>query len=1062
MPLFTPRKAKKPPAVRERPGSSALTAAIEDACRDPSRLSPEERRRELVELYMAAGSRGPPAVLNTCFDLIKDPSVKPQAKIMAVRVLDLLMEANDRALAKEAAQNLKFLRTFARASKENDSKAMARKTSKHFGHTTDSSEVEQTIGAVCELLDKWGRRYEGETAPGVQEWPNAMQQLIGLGVAFPLSSDYRFLPRDYVPSELAQGAGKPRVDQLDVAEVDRLIDEVHQMASEFGPQDERTGDARVRAESVVSRWQRAAQEAAEKEDFDEFDRVSQVLFRVQEELGRFDREGAQSPQQPQPALSGGDGACGGSGGAWGGHGGGLDGSEALELPSSAIHSGAAPAAAGGGKRRGDRKARRMASREGRVVLPPRGAVAVSGEWDLPVQDATPAFGGSQHTPSFGTWEFEQEGWQQHPPSAPSFENWESEQGGIWGGDRPPQPEAWGVPPLPPPGVPLVSPPPSPPVETWAYEPGGPLATPAAASPVETWAHEPEGGVAAGGGGGLDSSGVPVLLGAGPWSPPGGGDDPHVVRRIAVLEEQAAALRNQIDQVRRAEWSTEGDDEYLMEQLRSAYHRIQELEPFEHQLLELQRHLAEQGKERGQIEHDLDKSRRELHQARRLSGEGEGRLADREDLLQQTRERLLYEESRAGALAEEASNLAYAHLSLRDKLHGTQAEHEYVHNLLHKLKQELGPDRLPLHHGNVPYGCGAHEPQSLDLEFEGPVAVVDESDELATGITKIPPMPGEAERVERVLLERSASEVWAQTPRMAGSPGALVARSPPAPPGSAERTIANFRSLMVCEEGPFYKDDKLTFTLSTSIGSTSVGRPTLEFEAVVFNHGSVPVKQLQLQSMEATHIHACDLKLVSGGGVATALWPHQNYRCSGRLEVFAPFQAGPQMELSYMLADDMWCRAHLRLPLAVTRLLAPAPGCDGERFVQLWESDTFRAGEVAILCPVRGAVVAAGLPSSCARCLEFGGKMCPVPGVVESKGSIVLASLYPNRHGAPPEVLVRAELGGPKGLDRPGAPTDGVVACRLAVRSGSHAVNRALAQAALDVLCDAPRPGAAKW
>merc|ERR1712232_832595 len=77
-----------------------------------------------------------------------------------------------------------------------------------------------------------------------------------------------------------------------------------------------------------------------------------------------------------------------------------------------------------------------------------------------------------------------------------------------------------------------------------------------------------------------------------------------------------------------------------------------------------------------------------------------------------------------------------------------------------------------------------------------------------------------------------------------------------------------------------------------------------------------------------------------------------------------------------------------------------------------------------------------------KCLELGGLLSPIVAADDAPQSTVLASSYP-QHGVPSEVLVRTELGCPRGE---------ASECRIAIRSASYLVNRGLGQVFLAALC----------
>jgi len=183
---------------------------------------------------------------------------------------------------------------------------------------------------------------------------------------------------------------------------------------------------------------------------------------------------------------------------------------------------------------------------------------------------------------------------------------------------------------------------------------------------------------------------------------------------------------------------------------------------------------------------------------------------------------------------------------------------------------------------------------------------------------------------------------------------------------------------------------------------------------------------------------------------------------GRLEVFGPFETVPQVDFSYLLPDNLGLQARLRLPLAITRLMSPAQ-LEDVSLVELWNSPGFGHTEVSVVCTVRGSLLNNGGPFAVWKSMELGGTFRCYPSITDDSGrGVILAASYPERSGSTLDVLVRGELGAPSQFEKKngnsffGAET----ACRLAVRSPSHPVNRAVAQVLLDMLCDTSESAAA--
>merc|ERR1712060_471515 len=173
--------------------------------------------------------------------------------------------------------------------------------------------------------------------------------------------------------------------------------------------------------------------------------------------------------------------------------------------------------------------------------------------------------------------------------------------------------------------------------------------------------------------------------------------------------------------------------------------------------------------------------------------------------------------------------------------------------------------------------------------------------------------------------------------------------------------------------------------------------------------------------------------------------------SGTLEIRGPMDATPQVELTYLFPDNTSCQARFRLPLTLARFLLPAQMSPAS-FLSLWNSLDQSNVEVAFVCAVRRVFVESGGLFLLGKCLELGGCLRPLHGVDESSQGFVLVSSYSQGSTAPTNILVRVELGGPRGENN---------LCRVSVRSVSYLVNRGLANAFVDMLCDsAPLPAAA--
>lgn len=315
-----------------------------------------------------------------------------------------------------------------------------------------------------------------------------------------------------------------------------------------------------------------------------------------------------------------------------------------------------------------------------------------------------------------------------------------------------------------------------------------------------------------------------------------------------------------------------------------------------------------------------------------------------------------------------------------------------------------------------------------------------------------------------MLPCSPPEVWRRTPRMARPPGAIVSQTPPAHRSSLERTNSNFQNLMVSSRGPLYEDHNiLTDMVVSPCRKGELGRPCIDFEIGILNRSSNSVHEVRLRTAESMRGLSCELQIEASSDMQAntgdTLRRQQHMCFRGRLEVFGPFDAMPQIDFSYLLPDNLGLQARLRLPLAITRLMSPAQ-LEATSLVELWNSPGFGHTEVSVVCTVRGSLLNSGGPFAIWKNMELGGTFRCYPSIAD--GGVVLAASYPERSGSTLDVLVRGELGAPSQFERKNGSSllGEETACRLAVRSPSHPVNRAVAQVLLDMLCDAPESAAA--
>mmetsp|Transcript_13569 Transcript_13569/g.30904 ORF Transcript_13569/g.30904 Transcript_13569/m.30904 type:complete len:1175 (-) Transcript_13569:88-3612(-) len=633
-----------------------------------------------------------------------------------------------------------------------------------------------------------------------------------------------------------------------------------------------------------------------------------------------------------------------------------------------------------------------------------------------------------------------------------------------------------------------APPLAPPVPGWQPELqfGG-------AAPTPGWQQEPQ--VATGPlgmnpfGFGEPSPCQPCPQHPSPWESSGGSHGPshfdirHTTPEIDVREP---ALPDYEESGFRPRLSSSPMDIKVEQQART----IESLESSLHGVREEFQRMQER---KSQLEDGIDRCNMELRGLHARGQKATTQLSEQAIILAQAKQRLASERRRREELEGELQTKSYLQRSMRGQVRDVEAQQElHDQELVREWKETLSPF-VPHSRGNVRYGSGAGD-GTLGLPSGGSLAV-HQSDELATAMQggysgSDSPSATSRSRVsttatsaddEPEYLPRTLAPDWIRTPHMHRAPSAIAARIPTPAPALVQQADVLFRNMLGRQQGWFYEDEHLA--LAVSVGKPLVSRPqtstaALRFEVLIANRGRHPIHKVLLQPGPQNPLYGVrgsGLTLVEmqiqadpmGGQNATfsgrhghPLSPGHKLNFRGELKARGPFEAGPQIELSYLLPDDQQCRSRLRLPITVARFMAPAQQVNAARFIALWTSEAYAQSEVAFLIPVRDALLESGATFAHGHLLELHGVFCPVPGVDESPWAATLASLYLQR-SARPEVLVRAELGGPGGPlsafdKRPGRKTDAEhTLCRVEVRSASQLVSRAVAQALLHLVASPP-------
>jgi len=463
-----------------------------------------------------------------------------------------------------------------------------------------------------------------------------------------------------------------------------------------------------------------------------------------------------------------------------------------------------------------------------------------------------------------------------------------------------------------------------------------------------------------------------------------------------------------------------------QKLQVAERRIEELEAQETQ----SKHdaaLSSLREANMQLQAELDRRNLDLAAARQRALEAERLLAEKDEVFSDTCQRLLDAQRRIAQLEDQVNKETEVQQSLESRLQGAKAQQTVTELELKQVKHALGSVAgigIETRRSNVPYSFPGGEGVLLR-------PTVNQADELASSMPEKTFRRETEELPSLPSVRRSNLETWQQTPRMWMPPGALLRR--PASYEIALVTAAYFRELLGKKQGVLYEDHQVVLSLNFLPPRDESARRKLYFEVLISNRGGHPVHDVRLHPAE-THGRRGRLQLEPQG--TSTLWPTTALRFQGSLEVYGVDDIGPQVDFSYLQPDNQSLRARLRIPFT-SRFLGES------KAPNRWDSVEFLHTEVACVCEIRTSLASAA-PFYVWQALEMGGALKCLRGMAGFRAAL-LAGCF-QAPGESVDLLLHAELGLPES-------GEGQNLCRLAVRSTSPLVNRAVAQAAIDVLCD---------
>lgn len=1075
------------PGVLE--STSLLEDIIKEIARSPSQLDSESVQQELLRLYDLSRWGAGNAVVSRCLRCLKDPSEPASGKLAMMRVLDFLMDVKDGQLAEALSRELKFFVNIAKKTKEKERRK--RRPTSVFSNKAAPEDIESILSITLELLDKWGRYYEAAGSPGGAKIVDAWKELTKENVRFPQGpAEYVFLTKPSASRDAGAfgfgstggGGGSSSFggfgvevsapgsnSELSEPALQSLAAAVQSAVAQYGPGSPEAGEATAHFESMLAQWQHAAAEAVERGDMAAYEHFSAVAVRYAElQIGSpsastensrtFSGVSGVSPSPPD--------------------------SDTVPESHSSSHK--------------KHRRRKKEPQPDTFEVPPE--VAMTPSFGHPGSDwaeadaAAAAYRAGEFGGSFGVGS---SGFASDPgdssdpfgaPSGAQGQGMSTEDfGGLAGGlsgsfpdagmaQFGSQPGAYGAA-----GYDYG-------FNTGAFDAPGGQATQPSMDYDQQFARGADPNSFSGSASAMmamahGSGGVENFNKAPAPAPDAGPADlgpEEVDSEAAEAEEGGSRLRQLCERL-------QAEVEELKGQLQSS--NSKELKAAQKRIKELER---QQQRQEGQDSRDLtisalretnmqtqaelDRRGLDLAAARRKAVEVEKRLSEKEEVFSDTCQRLVEAQQRVAQLEGELTHQREVETSLQNRLQGARAQQTVAEVELRQARHALSSAtglESDLQRRSVPYGSGSFAPRpSADLQAPDLNLSVSQADELASTVSaeKAPQSrfisadpESTREMPKAAPLPRSSPQTWMETPRIWQPVGALVRRLPPSHELTL-RTSSHFRDLLLKQQGILYEDQQVLLALRSRVApSTSTSsRRTIEFEATLSNRSGHQIHDVKLQPAADAHSVASrfDLQLQvrgreSAGHSSSMLWPQHQLHFDGKLEVFGVVDSsdgGPQVDLSYLLPDNQALRARLRLPLGATRLMAPAPSkpLAPLKALQLWDAPEFQHTEVSCICQLRTSLAGRMGAFAVWQALELGGALKCLPGAGGFRDAL-FGGCYVV--GEPVDVLMRAELGPMPGEEAKTARASREELCRIAVRSTSHLVNRGVAQAAIDVLCD---------
>ncbi|KAF4688078.1 hypothetical protein FOZ60_003193 [Perkinsus olseni] len=221
---------------------------------------------------------------------------------------------------------------------------------------------------------------------------------------------------------------------------------------------------------------------------------------------------------------------------------------------------------------------------------------------------------------------------------------------------------------------------------------------------------------------------------------------------------------------------------------------------------------------------------------------------------------------------------------------------------------------------------------------------------------------------------------------------------------AQPISEQYRQMLQCGSGEYsgciFEDAAVSVRMYCSVQGLGID---LKFDLV--NKGASPLVQANLIA-EPRKVTAFDFTIEPVPSRSPVVMGGGKREFTGRLLVKSPYEFPPVMCINYVLSDGTPVNNYIRIPLPIPKVARPA-NPSSTVFFEHWRSEKFSLCEVSSRISLRNEYTQAGGLATVASALEFGGNLARLAGLDSTARSVVVVGVVP--FDTPAEIMARVEL-----------------------------------------------------